>query len=430
MKLPAIVLPQLYADRLASSGKNSGLLDVKFDPSEELGLIDGVREGQNGTRRAGLSTLPRDHHLGYATSVEDSALWFKVDPVLHLAGVDAFRHGAAIKLGAFRDHIPSGDWINPGPGGYTLVITLTEFGDPAETHFCAWRLQPDHDSAEVLPLDVVSEAPEVLDALRDAWPLEELAERRVLLIGAGSIGSVAADALAAYGVRRLILLDPDRLHLRNLARHRLGADQLGRYKVNGLADRLRARDPLIDVEPLPLNVIFDADIVRALLTEIDCVVVSSDGVESRRAANHLIRQAGKPAVFACVLADGGFGEILRIRPPRIGCLLCARAELVESGAMDPEPGLDRDYGTGTRHLPMTAVGGDLGLVGQLAAKAAISTLLEPFGYRDQRLPGDHAILGLRPKPDMASPFDIDRAGEVRWRELPPPRPNCPTCGGD
>ena len=95
--------------------------------------------------------------------------------------------------------------------------------------------------------------------------------------------------------------------------------------------------------------------------------------------------------------------------------------------MDPEATLDRGYGAGTRHLPMTAVGADLGLVGQLAAKAAVATLLQARGYRDQRLPGDHAVIGLRPLPGIAAPFDVERAGEVKWSELPAPRPGCPSC---
>lgn len=48
MRRPAVLLPQLYADRLAASGKSSGLLDVRYDRAEELALIDGVREGQGG----------------------------------------------------------------------------------------------------------------------------------------------------------------------------------------------------------------------------------------------------------------------------------------------------------------------------------------------------------------------------------------------
>jgi hypothetical protein len=55
-------------------------------------------------------------------------------------------------------------------------------------------------------------------------------------------------------------------------------------------------------------------------------------------------------------------------------------------------------------------------------------LLEDLGYREQCLPSDHAIIGLQPKPDMAPPFDLEEAAEVRWRGLPDPRPECPTCG--
>jgi hypothetical protein len=77
---------------------------------------------------------------------------------------------------------------------------------------------------------------------------------------------------------------------------------------------------------------------------------------------------------------------------------------------------------------MTAVGGDLALVGEFAAKAAVATLLEAHGYHDQRLPGEHAVLGLRPVPGLSPPFDVTRAGEVRWSPVGPPRPTCPTCG--
>jgi molybdopterin/thiamine biosynthesis adenylyltransferase len=236
------------------------------------------------------------------------------------------------------------------------------------------------------------------------WPLLDLADDCVVVVGAGSVGSAINDAFAAYGVRRLALVDPDRLLSHNFARHRAHPKQLGRRKVCA------------------------EDLMRPLFLDSSLIVVASDGVDSRRAANHLARRAGKPVVFACVLMDGAFGEILRVPTPAVGCLLCARDELVQSGAMvNPEDHLDREYGTGTRHLPMTAVGGDLGLVGQMAAKAAVATLLQAKGFRDQRLPGNHALLGLRPVPGMAAPFDIEFAGEVRWRDLPPPRADCPTC---
>ena len=428
MRLPALILPALYGAQIAASGKNSGSLDIKFDEAEQLALVDGLREGREGTRRQGLSAVPSRHYLGYATTEVGMGLWFRVDPALHLVGVEAARHGAATRLDAFREKVLGGDWVNPGRHAYTLAVTVTRFSEQAAPHFAAWRLEAEQGSAEMVPIDVVAEEPDLLSPLSGVWPLEELADKKLVLIGAGSIGSAAAEALAAYGIRQLVLVDPDRLHSDNFARHRVDPINLGRYKVKALADRLGERDPGIEVEALTLDVIYDADVIRPLMGEADGVLVSSDGVDSRRAANHLARRAVRPAVFACVLANGGFGEVLRIRPPRTGCLLCARAELLQSGAMNPEPSLDRGYGEGTRHLPMTAVGGDLGLVGQLAAKASVATLLADLGYREQRLPGDHAILGLQPKPNVAAPFDLERAGELRWRDLPPPRPDCPTCG--
>jgi molybdopterin/thiamine biosynthesis adenylyltransferase len=428
MKLPALILPQLYACYLAASGKNSGELDLKFDEAEQLAVVDGFREGRRGTRRQGLSSVPNRHYLGYSSTHIGMGLWYRVDPALHAVGIEAARHGALTRLDAFRRHIPSGDWTNPAHGGYTLALTET---DPAELdvpRFSAWRLNPDLGSAEVIPVDLVAEELDLLSPLNDIWPLKYLADKRIAMIGAGSIGGAAAQALVAYGIRNLALVDPDRLYSENLARHVLDPKYLGQYKVKALARQLAQRDTSLEVEALVLDVIYDADLIRPLVDEVDCVLVSSDGIDSRRVANHLSSKAGKTAVFACVLADGAFGEVLRIRPPHTGCLLCARAELRESGGMNPEPRLDRGYGAGTRHLPMTAVGSDLSFVGQLAAKAAIATLLEEGGYREQRLPGDHAIVGLQPKPDIAPPFDIEMAAELHWRGLPGSRSECPTCG--
>ncbi len=428
MKLPAAVLPRLYADRIAASGKNSGSLDIKWDEVEELAVVDGFRAGREGTRVQGLSEVPARHYLSHASTIPETGLWFRVDPELHLFGVEAARRVAAMRLDAFRGHVVNGDWINPAHGAYTLAITVATLPEIEQPHFAAWRLEPDGNSAEMIPVEVAEEKFDLLAPLHGAWPVEELAAKTIALIGAGSIGSAAAEGLAAYGIRQVKLVDPDRLQSHNFARHRVHPKHLGRHKVIALSELLRERDPEIEVEALTLDVIYDADFVRPMLREVDAVIVSSDGVDSRRAANHLIRRAGKAGIFACVLADGAFGEVLRTRPPRTGCLLCARAELVEGGSMNPESGLDRGYGEGTRHLPMTAVGGDLGLVGQLAAKATISTMLEDLGRRDQRLPGDHAIIGLQPKPGMAPPFDIEFASELRWRCLPAPRDDCPTCG--
>ena len=106
-----------------------------------------------------------------------------------------------------------------------------------------------------------------------------------------------------------------------------------------------------------------------------------------------------------------------------------RQSLVEAGSMDAEADQELAYGTGQSHRPMTAVPPDLQLVGTLAAKVAVATLLESLhGDLTQHLQGEHAIVGLRPAGDMQAPFDVRSAGEIRWLPISPPRSGCPTCG--
>ncbi|MBF6620143.1 MAG: ThiF family adenylyltransferase [Patulibacter sp.] len=254
--------------------------------------------------------------------------------------------------------------------------------------------------------------------------------KRIIVAGVGSIGSAACAALIDYGARALTLIDPDLLDSHNFARHVANADQIGRLKVDAVAEQLTKRDTRIDVRAIPIDVVQHADVVRKELETAHAVLDCTDGIEPRRVANHLAVRAGVPAVFACVLGDGAVGEIVRVQTPRFGCLLCQRRGLVHDGVMDPEPSLDRGYGDGIGpHLPMTAVGGDLALMGQLAAKVVVATLLEGEGHRDQHLDGEHGIVGLRPVPTLPAPFDVP-FGSVVWHPGRKGHPGCPTCDRD
>lgn len=187
-----------------------------------------------------------------------------------------------------------------------------------------------------------------------------------MVIGVGSIGGAVAQVLAAYGVGHLILVDHDRLRWHNLVRHVSGAAHVGRLKVSAVREDLQLLRPETTVTALPHDVVTDADQIRALLAGTDLVVGATDGVAARRVISHLARRANLDAILACVLEDGGIGELFRLRPWRDrGCLVCQRQALRDAGSIDPEPAIEAGYGGGTRHRPMTAVGADLHLVGQL-----------------------------------------------------------------
>jgi hypothetical protein len=321
------------------------------------------------------------------------------------------------------------------PGGNTgLLVTrlMPRDGGHELPEFSGWQIT--RDGVTPLPLHV---EPSAYGAVQfsEAWPVEQLARNSVAIVGAGSIGGHAALAMSELGLGRLVLIDPDRLLWHNLVRHRLGPAGVGASKVAGLRDMIAQRtahsasESRTTVEAYSLDVVARAEVFAALLADVDLVLCTADGIAPRRVVSHLARIAGKPAVMACVLNDGGIGEIIRLRPGRrFGCLLCQRAALSEAGALDAEADQELAYGTGLIHKPMMAIPHDLSLVGNLAAKVTVSTLLESLhGDATQQLPGEHALLGLRPQPGLTPPFDLTYAGELRWDSIPPPRPGCATC---
>lgn len=424
MSLLLVIVPREGIELLRAAGSH-GSATFKISGPQNTGFLCAisVKEGSISPVRM----TPPNHFLNFGDS-RPSGYWYRVATELHVAWEYGRHRNGVLPLSTFAALVPSG-FKQPGDRSY---IALTYAPNAAIDHpeagiaeFAAWLVTSD----SVNPLDVACEPQVVGNAqLAPHWPVDALAAATVTVVGAGSIGGATVHALAEFGVGRLVLIDPDRLLWHNLVRHVSGPTQVGKMKVFALRDDLERLRPGTRIEPRPFDVIRDADKVRPLLAGSDLVVCTADGVAPRRVVSHLARRARLDAVLACVLEDGGIGEILRLRPwPDRGCLLCQRHALTDAGAIDPEPALDAGYGTGTRHRPMTAVGSDLHLVGQLAAKAAVATLLERAGHPDQRLPGDHGLLALRPKPGWPPPLDLARAGELRWLNARQPVAGCPTC---
>lgn len=420
-----ILIPQQAAAALRSLGP-WGRLSLRINEPEQYAVVRGLSQQDEPTFP--VEPPPAERLLASHDAIP-TGYWMRVDTDLHLLWLQLrARRDTHLKLDAFKAAVPNG-YKAPGAYGYWAITYA-----PGVKH-----AYPEHDLPDLLAWQVtssgakplaVSVQPDVtgIRHLDGHWPVDELQSKRIMLIGAGSIGSATAHALAGYGIGSLTLIDPDRLDWHNLIRHTSAPKHIGRHKVTALAEELTALRPDTQVDAHVLDVIEHADRIRALLTDTHLVVCTADGVAARRVTGHLARRAGLPAVLACVLEDGALGEVLRLRPwPEHGCLTCRRHNLTQAGGLDPEPTLDAGYGTGTPHRPMTAVGTDLHLIAHLAAKTAVATLLERVGHPDQRLPGEHALLGLRRQPDWAPPFDLDHTAELRWLDATPPQTGCPTC---
>jgi molybdopterin/thiamine biosynthesis adenylyltransferase len=417
----AFVLVESAAERIRAATAPWGLLKIGFDEPDHLIGVVGAGERESSMYDTGRLDL-KGHVLSRLDHYQAGGVWYRAKPELHGLYAWLMRTGHGIPADEFRNLIIDG-WRQPSADAALPVITHVR---DAEQEWAAWSVSRD---GAVPAMITVLQAPDSdpLASLSPAWPLYDMRAASVAVIGAGSIGSAAAHALAMYGTGRITLVDDDRLLWHNLSRHQGSRADIGRYKVDALADAMAVRWPGTTTERLRLNVITNADQMRPLFDRCQVILCAADGVSPRRVVSHLARRAGRTAILACVLLDGAVGEVMRLRPwPGHGCLLCQRQQLIAQGSIDPEPALDLGYGTGDRHRPMTAVGSDLVMVGQLAAKLAVSTILEAAGHYDQLIREDYALIGLR-RDDAAAPFDVD-PGQVRWLHAAPQQVGCPTCG--
>ena len=128
---------------------------------------------------------------------------------------------------------------------------------------------------------------------------QRLARARVLLIGAGGLGSPAAFYLAAAGVGHLRMADDDVVDRSNLQRQILHTeDSVGVAKVVSAAQRIAALNPRVQVDAIQTRV--TASNVEALLQDVDVVVDGADNFAARYLLNDACVKLGKPLVYGAV----------------------------------------------------------------------------------------------------------------------------------
>jgi molybdopterin/thiamine biosynthesis adenylyltransferase/rhodanese-related sulfurtransferase len=127
----------------------------------------------------------------------------------------------------------------------------------------------------------------------------KLESARLLLVGAGGLGSPAAFYLAAAGIGFLRLVDDDVVDRSNLQRQVLHTEAgIGMPKVESAAAALRALNPRTTVDGLRARV--EAGNVEALVADVDVVIDGSDNFPTRYLLNDACVRLGKPLVYGAV----------------------------------------------------------------------------------------------------------------------------------
>jgi molybdopterin/thiamine biosynthesis adenylyltransferase/rhodanese-related sulfurtransferase len=121
----------------------------------------------------------------------------------------------------------------------------------------------------------------------------------VLLVGAGGLGSPVALYLAAAGIGRIRIVDPDLVEASNLQRQVLHDEAgIGTPKVASAAAAIRALNPRVVVEPV--SSALDPSNASALLEGVSVAIDGSDNHAAREALNAACVRAGVPMVSAAI----------------------------------------------------------------------------------------------------------------------------------
>lgn len=172
-----------------------------------------------------------------------------------------------------------------------------------------------------------------------------LGRSSALVVGAGGLGSPAIAYLAGAGLKRLTIVDPDRVALADLHRQILFGDaDVGRAKAEAAAERAAAVDPELSVAARVET--FGETNGRALAREHDVVLDASDNPATRYLVSDACVLEGRPLVFGAVSRLEG--QVARLVADGAPCYRCLNPEppppdaipsCAEAGVLGPAAGV-------------------------------------------------------------------------------------------
>lgn len=148
---------------------------------------------------------------------------------------------------------------------------------------------------------------------------ERLINGRVLIIGAGGLGSPAAMYLAAAGVGTIGIADADVVDLTNLQRQIIHSNNdIGRKKVISAKETIEGINPEVRVRAY--HTFVDADNIADMIAEYDFIIDATDNFESKFLINDACVLNKKPFCHGGIL--GFDGQIMTYVPDKGPCYRC------------------------------------------------------------------------------------------------------------
>ncbi|HEY2919440.1 MAG TPA: molybdopterin-synthase adenylyltransferase MoeB [Candidatus Binatia bacterium] len=303
------VTPQQVNDLLTNNGKSHVLLDVRESDEWRQGHLEGALP------------LPR----GFLEIKVETAIPDKNAPIIAYCagGVRSLLAAKAMKEMGYQN-------VSSMSGGYTAW----------KNGGFKWVQDFQYTSEQLIRYSRHFLLPEVGEEGQ-----AKLLQAKVLLVGAGGLGSPAAYYLAAAGVGTLGIIDNDVVDISNLQRQILHAnDRVGTPKVESAKKTLEALNP--DVKVIPYQAKLTSENIMDIIKDYDLVVDGCDNFPTRYLVNDACVLAGKPNVHGSIFQFEGQATVFY--PGKGPCYRCLYPEpppaemapsCAEAGVLGVLPGL-------------------------------------------------------------------------------------------
>jgi sulfur-carrier protein adenylyltransferase/sulfurtransferase len=303
------ITPQQVNDLLTNNGKSHVLLDVRESDEWRQGHLEGALP------------LPR----GFLEIKVETAIPDKNAPIIAYCagGVRSLLAAKAMKEMGYQN-------VTSMSGGYTAW----------KNGGFKWVQDFQYTPEQLIRYSRHFLLPEVGEAGQ-----AKLLQAKVLMVGAGGLGSPSAYYLAAAGVGTLGIIDNDVVDISNLQRQILHAnDRVGTSKVESAKKTLEALNP--DVKVIPYNAKLTSENIMEIIKDYDLVVDGCDNFPTRYLVNDACVLAGKPNVHGSIFQFEGQATVFY--PGKGPCYRCLYPEpppaemapsCAEAGVLGVLPGL-------------------------------------------------------------------------------------------
>lgn len=236
---------------------------------------------------------------------------------------------------------------------------------------------------------------------------QKLLGAKVLMVGAGGLGSPCAYYLAAAGIGNIGIIDSDVVELSNLQRQILHkTNDIGRLKVDSAKETMVALNPDVKVTTYPKRL--DTDNILSIFADYDIIVDGTDNFPSRYLINDACVMLGKPNVHGSIFRFEGQATVFK--PNEGPCYRCLYpepppADMVpscqEAGVLGVLPGI---IGTiqAIESIKLILGKGEP-LVGRLLLFDALS-----MDFREVRLKKDNRCLVCGTNPTITELIDYEQ----------------------